>query len=272
MAASEILTTGQIDSFIDDGFCRLSGAFTAAQAAAVRQRLWRRMEKKARIRENDPSTWPPNYDIEEHLNHPEVSACFTDRLAGAIEQLVGADRWRGIRSWGLWPVNFSYGADRTDDYPSRGWHIDGNWFRHTIDSPYQGLLVIGLFTDIEPGWGGTILALGSHKRTARVLARQRGGIQHRDLFRAVLSEPLGNFHEITGRAGDVVLAHPFLFHTRGFKRAGPPRIISNTEAGLTRPLRFNRRNLQEYSVLETSILGALLEEPIPPRGAKMCRF
>jgi hypothetical protein len=270
--AAAVLTTGQIDSFIDDGFCIVSGAFTAAQAAAACRRVWRRMEQKARIRESDPSTWPPNYDFEEHLDHPVVRACFTDRLAAAIEQLVGASRWRGIRSWGLWPVNFSYGADLADDYPSRGWHIDGNWFRHTIDSPYQGLLVIGLFTDIEPGWGGTIMALGSHRRTARVLAHQRRPIHHRDLFREVLRQPIGNFHEVTGAAGDVVLAHPFLFHTRGFKRAGPPRIISNTEAGLTRPMQFNRRNLQEYSVLELSILAALLEPPEPPRGAKMCRF
>jgi hypothetical protein len=272
MAVSEVLTTRQIDSFIDQGFCTVCGAFTAAQAAAARQRVWRRMEVKAGILESDPSTWPPNYDIEEHLDHPEVKDCFTDRLAAANEQLVGPGRWRRIRSWGLWPVNFSYGADRAEDYPSRGWHVDGNWFPHTIDSPYPGAAGHRAFHRYQPGWGGTILALGSHKRTARVLAHQRRPIHHRDLFREVLREPIGNFHEITGAAGDVVLAHPFLFHTRGFKRAGPPRIISNTEAGLTRPLQFNRRNLPEYSVRELSILAALLEPLEPPRGAKMCGF
>ncbi len=105
-----------------------------------------------------------------------------------------------------------------------------------------------------------------------MLARHRDGIHHRDLFREVLRQPLGNFHEITGAVGDVVLAHSFLFYTRGFKSDGPPRIISNTEAGLTRPLQLNRRDPREYSVLELSILGALLEEPAPPRGARMCRF
>src|SRR5271170_7591366 len=177
MAASA-LTSEQIDSFIDQGFCTLPGAFTARQAAAACRRLWGRMEAKAGIREGDPSTWPPNYDIEEHLDEPEVAACFTDRLADAIEHLVGPGRWRGSRGWGLWPVNFSFGANRPDAYPSTSWHIDGNWFRHTIDSPYQGLLIIGLFTDIEPRWGGTILALGSHKQTARILARHPEGIHH----------------------------------------------------------------------------------------------
>jgi hypothetical protein len=270
--ARDVLTSEQIDRFIDQGFCTISEAFSADQAAAACRRVWRRMEQKAGIRESDPSTWPPNYDIEEHLDDPAVAACFSDRLANAIEQIVGAGRWRGSRRWGFWPVNFSFGADRADDYPSTGWHTDGNWFRHTIDCPLQGLLVIGLFSDIEPHWGGTVLALGSHKRTARVLARHKGGILHRDLFREVLSQPLGNFHEITGNAGDVVLAHPFLFHTRGFKRRGPPRIISNTEASLVQPLQLDRQNPLEYSVLELSILGALLDEPEPPQTAKMCRY
>ncbi len=86
--AADVLTSGQIDSFIDQGFCTVSGAFTAAQAAAARRRLWRRMEQKAGICESDPSTWPPNYDIEEHLDDPEVRVCFADRLAAAIEQLL----------------------------------------------------------------------------------------------------------------------------------------------------------------------------------------
>lgn len=266
------LSVAQIDSFIDQGFCTLPRAFTREQADAACRSLWRRMEQKAGIAAGNPATWPAKYDIEEHLGAPEATACFTDRLAAAIEQLLGPGRWRGNRRWGLWPVNFSFGADRAEAYPSIGWHVDGNWFRHTLDSPHQGLLVIGLFSDIEPGWGGTVLALGSHKRTARVLAEHPEGMHHRDLFREVLRQPLGDFLEITGRAGDVVLAHPFLFHTKGFKRGGPPRIISNTEAGLRQPLCLARDDPTEYSVLELSVLGALLDELKPPQNPTMCRF
>ena len=169
-------------------------------------------------------------------------------------------------------MNFSFGMNRPSEFPTTGWHIDGNWFLHTLDCPKQGLLIIGLFTDVEPGWGGTILALGSHKRTARVLAKHTEGITHRELFREALIEPLGNFHEVTGAAGDVVLAHPFLFHTKGFKHAGPPRIISNTEAGLREPMKLERSSTVEYSVLERSIRQALFESYEAPQGARMCRF
>lgn len=269
---ANVLSDSDVDGFVELGYCALHGAFTAGQAAAARRCLWRRMEEKAGIKEDDPATWPPKYDIEEHLEDAAVLACFTDRLAAGISQLVGSENWGGYRHWGLWPVNFSFGNDVQEKFPTYGWHIDGNWFRHTVDCPKQGLLVIGLFTDIQPEWGGTILALGSHKRTARVLANHVEGISHRDLFREVLKEPLGDFHEVTGAAGDVVLAHPFLFHTKGFKREGPPRILSNTEAGLRAPMNLAHSDPRVESVLERSIRQALREPPRPASKARICHF
>ena len=266
----DVLSSEQLSSFIELGYCMLRGAFTAQQADAACRCLWRRMEEKAGIRAADPATWPQTYDIEERLANPEVLACFTDRLAAAVAELVGRDRWRGARQWGLWPVNFSFGARLPYDIPTAGWHVDGNWFRHTIDSPKQGLLVIGLFTDIAPRCGGTMLALGSHKRTARVLAGHPAGIAHVDLFNEVLREPLGDFHEVNGAAGDVALVHPFLFHNRSMKHGGPPRIISNTEAGLREPMQLERADPSDYSVLERSIRQALREAPATTRDARMC--
>jgi hypothetical protein len=230
------------------------------------------MEQKTAIRRYDPATWPEAYDIEEHLRGPEVSACFSDNVASAVEQLVTPGRWRGYRQWGFWPVNFSYGANLPYDYPTYGWHVDGNWFRHTLDCPKQGLLIIGLFTDIQPRGGGTILAGGSHKLTARVLAKHPDGISHLDLFHETLQAPLGDFCEVTGSAGDVALCHPFLFHCRGYKHCGPPRIISNTEAGLWQPMDFRRPNFSDHSPLERSVIQALAEEPTIARNARLCRF
>lgn len=270
--STDVLSPDEIELFIESGYAMVRQAFTARQAAVACEYVWRRMEQKAGIRKSDPSTWPERYDIEEHLRNPEVLECFTDRIANAIGQLVGYDRWRGERRWGLWPVNFSFGRSRPYDFPTTGWHIDGNWFTHTVNSPKQGLLVVGLFTDIEPRGGGTILSLGSHKRTARVLAGHPEGIGHRDLFREVLSEPIGNFHEVTGSAGDVVLAHPFLFHTKGIKHVGGPRIISNTEAGLRQPMVLSRTLDADYSILEESIRKALREAPAVPPDARACRF
>lgn len=267
-----VLAAWQVEQFIEQGYCMLEAAFSRAQALAAQDYVWARMESKRGIRKDDPATWPDIYDIEEHLSAPEVLGCFTDRLASAVEQLLGPGRWTGERRWGFWPVNFSYGRHAPEPFPAAGWHIDGNWFRHTLTSPNQGLLVIGLFSDIGPGGGGTVVAQGSHQRTARVLAQHPEGLHHRELFDLVLAEPLGDFVEITGSAGDVALAHPFLFHNRSHKHAGPPRFISNTEAPLREPLNLARRDGSDYSVLEQSILEALSGTLGPPRDAVRCRF
>lgn len=266
-----ILSTADLESFDERGFCILPGAFSSDQAAAARACVWRRMEEKAGIHEADPNTWPPCYDIEERLSVPDVLDCFTDRLVTAIEELLGPGRWRGDRSWGFWPVNFAYGATEPYQIPAEGWHIDGNWFHHTLDAPYQGLLLIGLFSDIGPTGGGTIVSEGSHRRTARILADHPTGLGHRELFDAVLAEPIGNFRVLTGAAGDVILGHPFLFHTRGFKHTGPPRFISNTEAGLHAPMNLTDHP-DFHSVLEQSIIHALIEPPPSFNEAQLCRF
>jgi hypothetical protein len=267
-----VLRAEDAKRFVEQGWCTLDGAFTAKQALAARTVIWRRMREKRGIVEDDPSTWPPAYDIEEVRRDPEIVACFTDRVADAVGDLLGHDRWCGERRWGFWPVNFHFGATAAERWPNWGWHVDGNWFRHTVDSPRQGLLLVGLFSDVAPGGGGTIVAGGSHRRTARVLAAHPEGLTHLELFERVLSEPIGNFTELTGAAGDVILAHPFLFHARGYKRSGPPRFISNTEAPLRAPLRLDRAD-GDYSVLEHSIRAALSEPALPqPDDAMRCRF
>jgi hypothetical protein len=267
-----VLTREDLDAFIADGYCTLRAAFPAEQAAAARACIWQRMRATKNIRQEDAATWPPVCDIEEVVGVPEVTACVTDRLASAIEDLLGAGRWLGERRWGFWPVNFAFGRGEPYAIPNFGWHVDGNWFRHTLDCPKQGLLLLGLFSDIAERGGGTIVAAGSHRLTARVLADHPEGLTHRALFDAVLREPLGNFRELTGRAGDVVLAHPMLFHTRGLKHTGEPRFMSNCEAPLKEPLQLRRTDPSEFSVLEKSIIAGIEGPPPLMHGAMQCYF
>lgn len=258
-----VLSKADLEQFVELGHCKVEQAFDERLARRARARVWERIELRTAIREHDRSTWPPFYDPEDHIDAPEVIACFTDRLAAAIEQLVGVGRWAGRRRWGLWPINFALGADQPYALPTQGYHIDGNWFRHTLDCPRQGLHVIGLFTDIGPRGGGTIVAQGSHKMTARVLARHPDGLPHRELFDAVLADPIGDLLEVNGATGDVFLGHPFLFHTRGMNHSGRVRIMSNTEAGLKQPMQLARTD-GEHSILEESIRRAIADPPRAP--------
>ena len=58
---------------------------------------------------------------------------------------------------------------------SVGWHKDGDFFRHFLDSPEQGLLTFVLWSDIEPRGGGTFVAADSVPVVARTLAAAPGG-------------------------------------------------------------------------------------------------
>ena len=111
----------------------------------------------------------------------------------------------------------------------------------------------------------------SRQPTARILARNPSGLTHLQLFEEVLAEPIGDVIEVNGAAGDVFLVHPWLFHTRSMNHSGKPRLMSNTEAGLKEPMRFDRLGGDD-SVLETSIKLALTESPRMPRNAFRARF
>jgi hypothetical protein len=49
------------------------------------------------------------------------------------------------------------------------WHNDGDFFVHFLDSPEQALLVIPLWSDIEPKGGGTAVCVDGIKYIAKHL-------------------------------------------------------------------------------------------------------
>ena len=62
--------------------------------------------------------------------------------------------------------------------------------------------------------------------------------------------------EFTGSPGDVILGHPFLFHSPSFNHAGRPRFMCNRKTPLFEPMQLDREDGQ-YSPLEESIRRAL---------------
>jgi hypothetical protein len=69
-------------------------------------------------------------------------------------------------------------------------------------------------------------------------------------FFSSLIQSCTEFHEMTGKVGDVVLLHPLMVHsaTRNGKRM--PRIITNPPVALRAPFNFDRSDESEYSLVE----------------------
>ena len=97
--------------------------------------------------------------------------------------------------------------------PNHPWR--GVQFRHLLDSPEQGLLVVPLFNDILPQSGATHIATDSIGVVSRFLGNHPeglhpDGVQGSGYLIPSLIEQCSEFEELTGEAGDVIVMHPFM--------------------------------------------------------------
>ncbi len=162
----KILTSAQIKEFIDDGITILRDAIPQEVAEEGRAFLWKEMG----LDPDNPTGWrEPFIHIKKGFSGEPFSRAFTQRLLGAFDDLMGEGRYHPPTSLGWWPVSFPGYEKPPWRPPEDGWHIDGIQFHHHVDSATQGLLPLFLFSEINPGDGGTAAALGSHFITARIL-------------------------------------------------------------------------------------------------------
>lgn len=155
-------------------------------------------------------------------------------------------------------AHFRPPAERARD--PRGWHKDGDWFRHFLDSPEQGLLGIVLWRDVTVDMGPTCIASDSVGPVARFLADHPEGFDPSDLM-APLHRILSGCRDIralTGRQGTVIFAHPFLLHAVSPNPSSLPRVISNTSVMLREPMRFDpqARPTSDVEAATLQLLGA----------------
>lgn len=251
------LTADDRKQFIEKGYVVVRNTFPADVAAEWRASCFERLKCDPA----DPATWPSD---RVHMTHTKSVLVeeFAPRCYEAMCELVGGpEKFSGPPSWSdAFIVNFKYGADAEWQPPSPalgGWHKDGDFFRHFLDSSEQGLLPIVLWSDIKPKGGGTFAAIDSIRPVAKYFVDHPEGIEG-DRFNArPLVLECSEFVEITGNAGDVYILHPFILHTISTNSLGIPRLITNPPAGLAEPLRFDRPNEEDHSLVEQAILNAL---------------
>ncbi len=230
------LSHEQLDEFVERGWTLLDGAFPASVARAVRNDLGVRIG----VDLERPEQWTrPRVWLKELLTVPPYTDALTIRFVAAVDQLVGPSRWKLTEEIGWWPVTFPGFAD-----PGYGddWHIEGGWFRHHVWSPEQAVLNLFCFSTVEPGGGGTLLVEGSHHVAAQLLWEAEPDGMSADDF----DEPLNALMdragwqgvvEVVADEGDVVLAHPLLFHSSNPNHGTRPRVMAQPAFSMTEPIR-----------------------------------
>lgn len=179
----ETLTPEQIDSFMKHGFLRLESCFTKEKAQDWTSTVWQRLDMSP----TDKSTWN-----RERINMPshrrEHVRTFAPKAWRAMCELLGGED-RIAEESTMWNdgliVNLGtpeWEGKFPDPKELPGWHVDGDFFIHYLDSREQGLLVIPLFTDIKDHAGGTMICSDAIPRIAKHLVCSNTDYLYGDVY------------------------------------------------------------------------------------------
>lgn len=254
------LSQTEIDYFISNGFLLVRNVFPSEPAKIINHMVWEKLDEKP----DDPSTWKkPLVWLKEVFKNDIVDQIHTKKYYDAIDDLCGEGRWYAHNGAGVWPILFP-GFSKTWRVDEENLHIEGNWFHHRLNSSEQGLVGIQLFTDIEPGGGGTGISPGSHHYTAHILAEaEPDGLDEDELNCKII--PLTKhlpLIEITGNTGDIIFIHPFTLHGSSTNTSKRIRIAANKCISLYEKLNLNRADEKNYSPVELAIVKSLKKDKV----------
>jgi hypothetical protein len=252
------LTEEQARQFIARGHVVIRGAIPRERVEAWTAQVWTRLGYS----EKDPATWAQSRIHMPSHNRLPVEELSPAAWAAICDLCGGAERVKRPSVWGDGFIVNLGAEDHADTWepPSpevRGWHKDGDWFKHFLDSPEQGLLTIVLWSDVVPRGGATFIAEDSVAPVARFLAAHPEGVLPGGFDFAGMIRECSRFAEATGEAGDVYLIHPYLLHASSKNALRRPRLITNPAVILEEPLRFDREDPDDFSLVELAVLNAL---------------
>jgi Phytanoyl-CoA dioxygenase (PhyH) len=256
-----MLSSGQIDQFIEQGYTRLDQAFPRNLADRCREILW----QDAGCDPADPSTWTkPVVWLWAYDQEPFVQAANTPRLHSAFDQLVGKGRWKPRYSLGTFPVRFPSQEDTGD----MGWHVDASFpgedadpndfvsWRINVKSRGRALLMLFLFSDVGEKDAPTRIRAGSHLDVAKIL--EPAGEAGLSVSAIDLGMTAGRREALaTGEAGTVYLCHPFLVHAAQINRGTGPRFMAQPPLYPDEPFELHRNDPHSYSPVEIAMRQGL---------------
>lgn len=265
----KVLTQEQERQFVEKGYVLVKGCFDREFAKRWTDEAYTRLGYDP----DDRSTWIEDIVWMDRNNIAPISE-ISPKAWGALCDVAGGeqridDRIMEIeskhfatinsREWSdAFVVNFRRGADQPWVPPSSeagGWHKDGSFFRHFLDSREQALLTIVYWSDVEHKGGGTFIAPDSIKHVARYLADHPEGVDGGSC--GALIDRCAEFVEVTGEVGDFIIMHPYMLHASSNNHSPNVRFMTNPPVVLKEPLNFNRDNPEDFSLIERATLHAL---------------
>ncbi|MCX6019103.1 MAG: phytanoyl-CoA dioxygenase family protein [Chloroflexi bacterium] len=271
MGKYKVLTEDQVQSFFEKGYLIVKNCVDLSISNPWIDQAYQRLGYD----KNNPATWERGLVHMDHCNQVPVRQLAPKAWDAMMDVIGGEDRlettvmhiesshFSAINSWSwsdAFIVNFNRGADQPWQPPSAevsGWHKDGSYFRHFLDSREQALLPIVMWSDMRHQGGATFIAPDSVRLIARFLADHPEGVPPGDFKFQDIIRQCKQFEEVTGEAGDMVIIHPFMLHASSQNVTGVPRFMSNPPVVLKEPMNLNRANPEDFSLLERATLHYL---------------
>ena len=266
----QVLTPDQAQHFIEKGYVRISGcvdrdlakrwtdeAYTrlgydpADRSTWTKDIVWMDRNHVAPVRDISPKAWGALCDVaggEDRIDHRVME------IESQHFTTIDSTEWSDA-----FIVNFRRGADKPWVGPSPeagGWHKDGSFFRHFLDSREQALLTIVYWSDVAHEGGGTFIAPDSIGVIARYLADHPEGVDPSFNFGSLIDQ-CQEFVEVTGEVGDFIILHPYMLHASSNNHSRTVRFMTNPPVVLKEPLNFNRANADDFSLIERATLHGL---------------
>jgi hypothetical protein len=239
--------------FGPSGIVRLDGVFPTEVADAISGLIWDVCHREFGIEQDRPDTWGSfrKRPLEKIASSPWFDEILTDRLAAAVDDLLGVGSWDWPGHWGDFLITFPNAATWT---LSGDWHQD--WSFDVDCDPPRWCKAFVFLNEVGPGGGGTLVVTGSHRLHGRYgsgrvvgaggrvikgserlyeecdylreLSKEGDDAARRRRFMAESTDVDGvdlQVVELTGRPGDVVIIHPWLVHAVAPNAAAAPRFM-----------------------------------------------
>lgn len=253
-----ILTEDELAQFVTRGYVRIHDALPPGLVARVQDAVWNELKVCGGVLREDPSTWRTDWlGVNKEAIDKASGVYIGPRLVGAVDQLLGAGRWRRLRSLGGLLFTMPSGSCEGWNVAARGWHQDND--SHNYRAELNELMLFTFFSSVGPQGGGTLVLSGSHRLLEQYLvARDAGNVpatvsildgfadwhpwlaelmgrRPRTCSTDALLGAMTNIYgtcvqvvELTGEPGDAVLCHPAILHAVNRNCSPTPRIMRRT--------------------------------------------
>ena len=284
-ASSHALSTEQIAHFVENGYLLLRGCFAAEDARRLVEDTLVRRDPVPRYRDleahhgvpmeeldlTDPSTWQrPRLYVD--TGRSLTIADFAPKLWGAIVSLMGGAAGVGRRTMGEQLIlNGDYAASPQPPLDARysrtlKWHIDTISTRSVLQGRRDALILLALWSDVEPGGGGPVFSASSLDGVVATFEAKPAGFDSTgaDWAWRIVSG-CSDVAELAGSAGDVLITHGLVLHAAQSNHSTVLRVLENPTITSRRPLSYSADNPAPTPV-EECVIRRLRARPATPRA------